>query len=54
MLLVVFDINGKSVFNAEFKSIETEHSERFDLTALPKGIYVVKCERVVLDKISID
>ena len=54
MLLVVFDINGKNVFNAEFNSIETEHSERFDLSALPKGIYVVKCERVVLDKISIE
>jgi hypothetical protein len=54
MLLLVFDINGKRVFNAEFNSIETEHSERFDLTALPKGIYVVKCERVVLDKISIE
>jgi hypothetical protein len=54
MLLLVFDINGKRVFNAEFNSIETDHSERFDLTALPKGIYVVKCERVVLDKISIE
>ncbi len=54
MLLLVFDLNGKRVFNAEFNTIETEHTERFDLSALPKGIYIVKCERVVLDKISIE
>jgi len=54
MLLLVFDINGKRVFNAEFKTIETEKQERFDLSSFPKGIYVIKCERVVLDKISIE
>ncbi len=54
MLLLIFDLNGKRVFNAEFNTIETEQTERFDLSALPKGIYIVKCERVVLDKISIE
>lgn len=54
MLLLVFDLNGKRVFNAEFKTIETEQKESFDLSSLPKGIYIIKCERVVLDKISIE
>lgn len=54
MKLKIYDINQKEVYNSEFKSIESSSNESFDISQLAKGMYIIKCERVTLDKIVIN
>ncbi len=54
MKLKILDINQKEVFNTEFKIIESTTNESFDISQLAKGMYIIKCERVTLDKIVIN